>query len=169
MLGGNPVYNAPADLDWAKTQRKAKTVVTSVYYEDETFAVSDWHLPMAQFLESWGDARTADGTVVSIQPLIAPLFGGLTELEVLAQIGGLEKRMPLLRHRSRDVQKASAAKAKKRGRNSCTTVSGEERLSAGPVQFDGSALSRALSGLPRSAPPSADKLGKWFSIAITAW
>jgi len=39
-------------------------------------------------LESWGDARTSDGTLVPIQPLIAPLFGGLTELEVLARVAG---------------------------------------------------------------------------------
>jgi molybdopterin-containing oxidoreductase family iron-sulfur binding subunit len=88
ILGGNPVYNVPADLDWAKTQRKAKTVVRLAYYEDETSPACDWHLPMAHYLESWGDARTSDGTLVPIQPLIAPLFGGLTELEVLARIAG---------------------------------------------------------------------------------
>jgi MoCo/4Fe-4S cofactor protein with predicted Tat translocation signal len=90
VLGGNPAYSAPADLNWASTQRKAKTVVRLGYYEDETFAVCDWHLPQAHYLESWGDARTSDGTLVPIQPLIAPLFGGLTELEVLARIAGLD-------------------------------------------------------------------------------
>jgi molybdopterin-containing oxidoreductase family iron-sulfur binding subunit len=91
VLGGNPVFNAPADLNWAATQRKAKTVVRLGHYEDETFAVSDLHLPAAHFLESWGDVRTADGTVVIVQPLIQPLFGGVTELEVLARIGALAK------------------------------------------------------------------------------
>jgi molybdopterin-containing oxidoreductase family iron-sulfur binding subunit len=88
ILGGNPVYNAPAGLNWADTQRKAKTVVRLGYYEDETFAKSDWHLPLAHYLESWGDALTSDGTLVPIQPLIAPLFGGVTELEVLARMAG---------------------------------------------------------------------------------
>jgi MoCo/4Fe-4S cofactor protein with predicted Tat translocation signal len=88
ILNGNPVYNASADLDWAEAQRKAKTVVRLGYYEDETFALCDWHLPMAHYLESWGDARTTDGMLVPIQPLIAPLFGGLTEIEVLARIAG---------------------------------------------------------------------------------
>jgi len=88
MLGGNPVYSAPADLDWAKTQREAKTVVRLGYYEDETSVDCDWHLPMTHYLESWGDARTSDGTLVPIQPLISPLFGGVTELEVLARILG---------------------------------------------------------------------------------
>ena len=83
ILGGNPVYTAPADLDWAVTQRKAQQVVRLSYYEDETSEKTDLHLPAAHYLESWGDARTRDGSVVAIQPLIAPLFGGLTESEVL--------------------------------------------------------------------------------------
>ena len=94
VLGGNPVYNAPVDLDWAKSQRKAKTVVRLAYYEDETFAACDWHLPAAHYLESWGDARTSDGTLVPVQPLIEPLFGGLTEIEVLARLGGLDATKP---------------------------------------------------------------------------
>ncbi|HEX7469231.1 MAG TPA: TAT-variant-translocated molybdopterin oxidoreductase [Verrucomicrobiae bacterium] len=88
VLGGNPAYNAPVDLNWAATQRKAKTVVRLASYEDETFAATDWSFPAAHYLESWGDARTGDGTIVPIQPLIAPLFGGLSELEVLARIAG---------------------------------------------------------------------------------
>jgi MoCo/4Fe-4S cofactor protein with predicted Tat translocation signal len=83
ILGGNPAYNAPIEL-------KAKRVVRLGYFEDETFAASTWHLPLAHYLESWGDARTADGTLVPIQPLVAPLFGGLTEIEVLARIAGIQ-------------------------------------------------------------------------------
>lgn len=92
--GGNPVYNAPADLNWAATQRKAKTVVRLGYYEDETGAASDWHFPLAHYLESWGDARTSDGTLVPVQPLIAPLFGGLSDLEFLARLAGLTETSP---------------------------------------------------------------------------
>jgi MoCo/4Fe-4S cofactor protein with predicted Tat translocation signal len=88
IIGGNPVYNAPANLNWAVTQRKAKTVVRLGYYEDETFAQTDWHIPAAHYLESWSDAATADGTLVPIQPLIQPLFGGLAELEFLARMAG---------------------------------------------------------------------------------
>jgi molybdopterin-containing oxidoreductase family iron-sulfur binding subunit len=82
------------DLDWAKTQRKAKMVARLAYYEDETFPYCDWHFPAAHFLESWGDARTSDGTLVPVQPLIAPLFGGLTELEALARIAGASVTEP---------------------------------------------------------------------------
>ncbi len=91
ILGGNPVYNAPADLNWAATQRKAKTIVRLGYYEDETGVASDWQFPLAHYLESWGDARTSDGTLVPVQPLIAPLFGGLCDLEFLARLTGLKE------------------------------------------------------------------------------
>ena len=94
ILGPNPAYDAPADLDWAKSQRKAKTVVRLGDYEDETSVDVDWHLPRAHYLESWGDARTGDGTVVPIQPLIEPMFGGMTDIEVLARIGQLPERKP---------------------------------------------------------------------------
>ncbi len=88
IVGGNPVYNAPADLDWRAAQRKAKNVIRLGYCEDETAEVADWTLPLLHFLESWGDARTSDGTLVPVQPLIAPLFRGMTESELLARLAG---------------------------------------------------------------------------------
>ena len=83
ILGGNPVYN----LNWSPKQ-KPNTVVRLGYYEDETAEKSDWNFPATHYLESWGDATTSDGTTVPVQPLIQPLFGGLTELEFLARLAG---------------------------------------------------------------------------------
>ena len=94
ILGGNPAYDAPADLDFTAAVAKAGKVVRLGYYEDETTVVSGYHLTQAHYLESWGDARTADGTLVPVQPLIAPLFDGMTELEVLARIAGLDTVRP---------------------------------------------------------------------------
>jgi molybdopterin-containing oxidoreductase family iron-sulfur binding subunit len=103
LLGGNPVFTAPADLAFGPALGKAKQVVRLGYYEDETFAVvnahhsatqSNWCFPAAHYLESWGDARTTDGSLVPVQPLITPLFGGMTELELLARIGGLNATNP---------------------------------------------------------------------------
>jgi molybdopterin-containing oxidoreductase family iron-sulfur binding subunit len=88
ILGGNPAYNAPVDLDWPSLQKSVSEVVRFGYYVDETSALAGTHVASAHFLESWGDARTFDGTVVPIQPMILPLFGGLTEIEVLALIAG---------------------------------------------------------------------------------
>ena len=90
ILGGNPVYNSNLSL-------KAKTVARLGYYEDETAEKSQWNFPAAHYLESWGDAYTAlidDETHVYTQPLIQPLFGGLTELEFLARIAGESQTNP---------------------------------------------------------------------------
>jgi molybdopterin-containing oxidoreductase family iron-sulfur binding subunit len=100
ILGGNPAYDAPADLNWKQAQAKAKTVVRLGYHEDETAWDADvhpatqWDIAQAHFLEAWGDARTANGTLVPVQPLIDPLFGGVTELEVLGILAGLQKSKP---------------------------------------------------------------------------
>jgi MoCo/4Fe-4S cofactor protein with predicted Tat translocation signal len=97
ILGSNPAYTIPADINLAQTFGQSKgptTIVRLGYYEDETARHCEWHLPMAHYLESWGDALTSDGTLVPVQPLIQPLFGGLTEIEVLARIAGLEKTAP---------------------------------------------------------------------------
>jgi Fe-S-cluster-containing dehydrogenase component len=91
LLGGNPGYDAPADLNWAGSQAKAKTVVRLGSAEDESFPAKGYQIPEAHYLESWGDARTSDGTYVSVQPLIAPLFDGMTAIEVLARILGEKK------------------------------------------------------------------------------
>ena len=90
ILGGNPAYNAPADLGWGELQKKVPQVVRLGYYEDETSVLANIRVAAAHYLESWGDARTFDGTVVPIQPMILPLFGGLTQIEVLATILGIE-------------------------------------------------------------------------------
>ena len=89
VLGGNPAYFLNK-LGAAKPQK----IIRLGYYEDETAAASDWHFPAAHYLESWGDARTSDGTLVPIQPLIQPLFGGVTELEFLARLAGEAKTNP---------------------------------------------------------------------------
>jgi len=81
ILGGNPVYN----LNWSP---KARTVVRLGYYEDETSEKAHWNFPATHYLESWGDATTSNGTVVPVQPLIQPLYDGMTELEFLARIAG---------------------------------------------------------------------------------
>jgi molybdopterin-containing oxidoreductase family iron-sulfur binding subunit len=82
VLGGNPVYDAYADrrLDL----KKVKSVVHLGTAVDETAEQAHWHLPGTHFLEAWGDCRSADGTLSVVQPLIAPLFDGHSEIELLA-------------------------------------------------------------------------------------
>ena len=88
ILGGNPVYTAPVDLDFSGALRKVAWKAYLGLYSDETARQCVWGVPEAHFLESWGDVRAFDGTVSFVQPLIAPLYGGKTALEVIATLGG---------------------------------------------------------------------------------
>ena len=92
VIGGNPVYDAPADLEFAQAMRKAKLAFHLGLYEDETSELCHWHIPAAHFLESWSDARGHDGTVSIVQPLIAPLYDGKTAHELLAALSGQPNR-----------------------------------------------------------------------------
>ncbi|MGA8659325.1 MAG: TAT-variant-translocated molybdopterin oxidoreductase [Chthoniobacterales bacterium] len=86
ILAGNPVYTAPSDLNWAAVQKSVPEVVRLGYYFDETSAFAKWNVPEAHFLESWGDQRAPDGTYLPIQPMILPLFGGLSQLDILSHL-----------------------------------------------------------------------------------
>ena len=89
ILGGNPVYDAPADVDFTAALGKVSaTTVHLSLYDNETSHACTWHLPRAHFLEGWSDARGPDGTVSVVQPLIAPLYGGKTPIEVLGLVLG---------------------------------------------------------------------------------
>jgi MoCo/4Fe-4S cofactor protein with predicted Tat translocation signal len=91
ILNGNPAYNAPADLEFGALLKSVPDVIRYGYYNDETSALSGTHLAATHYLESWGDARTADGTIVPVQPMIMPLFNGLMEVELLARLAGEAK------------------------------------------------------------------------------
>ncbi|HEX4949199.1 MAG TPA: TAT-variant-translocated molybdopterin oxidoreductase, partial [Blastocatellia bacterium] len=86
ILGGNPVYNAPADLKFRDALKQVKNKIHVGFYQDETAVECDWHVNEAHYLECWGDGRAYDGTASIQQPLIAPLFNGKSAIEVLAAV-----------------------------------------------------------------------------------
>ena len=86
IVGGNPVFNAPADLDFATKIQKARLRVRLGLHDDETSEFCQWHIPQAHELEMWGDARAFDGTASIIQPLILPLYAGKSPSEFLAAL-----------------------------------------------------------------------------------
>jgi molybdopterin-containing oxidoreductase family iron-sulfur binding subunit len=88
LLGNNPVYDAPSDLRFAEAMSHARIVVHAGLYRDETAALATWHLPLAHPLEAWGDGRAHDGTLSVAQPIIEPLHGGRSALEILALLIG---------------------------------------------------------------------------------
>ncbi len=74
VLGGNPVYQAPADVPFADALKKAGRILRHGTHYDETSRYAHWNLPAAHFLEAWSDERAFDGTLSIAQPLIAPLY-----------------------------------------------------------------------------------------------
>jgi molybdopterin-containing oxidoreductase family iron-sulfur binding subunit len=92
ILGANPVFTSPADLEFAKHLLTVDLRVHLGLYEDETAELCHWHLPEAHYLESWGDTRAYDGTVSIIQPLIAPLYNGKSVYELVAVLQGRPDR-----------------------------------------------------------------------------
>jgi MoCo/4Fe-4S cofactor protein with predicted Tat translocation signal len=90
VLGGNPAYDAPADLNFAEVLKTSKIPLRVHHglYQNETAELCQWHVNATHELEAWGDARAYDGTVSIIQPLIAPLYGGKSALEFVALLSG---------------------------------------------------------------------------------
>ena len=88
VLGANPVFDAPGELEFGAAMSKVATTVHAGLYEDETRGLSSWHIPLAHYLEGWGDCRGFDGTVGLQQPLIEPLFDGKTEAEIVSGLLG---------------------------------------------------------------------------------
>jgi anaerobic selenocysteine-containing dehydrogenase len=90
ILGGNPVYDTPADLDFANILKNGKIPlrVHLGLYQNETAELCQWHVNQAHELEAWGDARAYDGAVSIVQPLIAPLYNGKSALEFVALLPG---------------------------------------------------------------------------------
>ncbi|APR76321.1 Molybdopterin oxidoreductase, iron-sulfur binding subunit protein [Minicystis rosea] len=90
IVGNNPVYSAPVDLDLGRRIRSVATVLYLGSHEDETAAVADWFVPAAHPLESWGDATAYDGTTSLLQPLIKPMRGGRSAVEILSLFAGVD-------------------------------------------------------------------------------
>ena len=103
VLGGNPVFDAPADLEFAAAMEKVPHSIALGHGVDETSSKAEWHVPRAHYLESWGDARAVGGMLSVVQPLILPLFGGRT---CAGSVGADRRRQgsSRLRHRARHVE-----------------------------------------------------------------
>ncbi|HPA16546.1 MAG TPA: TAT-variant-translocated molybdopterin oxidoreductase [Verrucomicrobiae bacterium] len=88
VLGANPAHTAPADLNFGQLLKQVKTVVHHGLHYDETAEAAHWHIPAAHYLESWGDTIAPDHSHCSIQPMILPLFGGWSQIQLLAALAG---------------------------------------------------------------------------------
>jgi len=91
IMGGNPVYDAPADLGFADALKTSNISLRIHHglYQNETSEFCHWHINEAHSLEAWGDARAYDGTVSIIQPLIAPIYSGKSAHELVSALSGV--------------------------------------------------------------------------------
>ena len=88
VLGGNPAFDAPSELDFATALEALPFSIHLSYYNNETSKACKWHVNAAHWLEAWNDGQSADGTTCIGQPLIEALFGGLSSSEFLAILAG---------------------------------------------------------------------------------
>ena len=154
ILGGNPVYTAPADLDVRRgAGRRSALRVHLGLYDDETAQLCHWHVPEAHYLESWGDARAFDGTVSIVQPLIAPLYGGKTAHELLGRCSATGRTPPATTSSASTGSGQLAGGGLRAGLAdaSCTTASCRtRRCRRSAVAVDGGAAQAARAMLPTS-------------------
>ena len=88
----NPVFTAPADWKFGEALQKVAWRAHSGLFHDETAALCQWHVPGTHFLEMWSDARSIDGTVSIVQPLIQPMYGGKSPHEIIATLSERAER-----------------------------------------------------------------------------
>ncbi|MFC5051222.1 TAT-variant-translocated molybdopterin oxidoreductase [Rubritalea spongiae] len=82
LTPANPVLE---NASIAAALDKVKTVQLGLRV-NATANAADLHIPAAHYLESWSDSYTSSGVYTIVQPMILPLYGGVSELELLSAI-----------------------------------------------------------------------------------
>lgn len=88
VIGANPAYNAPNDIAFADLIKNIPLSIHHGLHVDETASLATWHIPATHYLEHFSDGRASDGTVTMIQPLVNPLYDGVSEHELVAILAG---------------------------------------------------------------------------------
>jgi molybdopterin-containing oxidoreductase family iron-sulfur binding subunit len=90
VLGANPVYASPGDVDFAKLYAKVPLRVHAGLHANETAHISNWHLPLPHALEDWSDARSPDGLATILQPVVRPMYDSRSLHEIIAALTSAE-------------------------------------------------------------------------------
>jgi molybdopterin-containing oxidoreductase family iron-sulfur binding subunit len=147
IVGGNPAYDAPADLKFAEALANVPFTAHLTQQDNETSAKCKWLAPASHSLECWGDARSFDGTYAIQQPLIAPLRDTRSELEVLAAVAGdARSAMKLVRETFAAITGTDTDKAWKKALRDGVAVSTQTTAVTTPVLRD--SVAAALEKLP---------------------
>jgi hypothetical protein len=127
IIGGNPAFNSPVELGMGDRLKKAKLRIRLGLYNDETSQVCQWQVPETHFLETWGDARAFDGTVTIQQPLIAPLYGGRSPMQLLQSFTNSPRKLLTTSSKAIGTASTPAPISKPGGERPSTTDSCPER------------------------------------------
>ena len=89
VMGANPVYEAPADLGFEDAYKKIALRVHHGLYQDETGSAVALAHQRARIISSSGAmcARSTERCTIQ-QPLIAPLYNGKSQYELLSALNG---------------------------------------------------------------------------------
>jgi MoCo/4Fe-4S cofactor protein with predicted Tat translocation signal len=142
IVDANPVYAAPADLDFAVLFRRAALRIHLGLHVDETAALSDWHLPLPHALEDWSDARAVDGRATIIQPLVEPLYDSRSTHSLIAGLTDDSPPPP------RDIVRATWQETLGGGGDAAWREALRRGILAEPER-------PALAVSPRAVPPAA--------------
>ena len=173
ILGeANPVLSAPADFKFAEAMSKVAVRVHSGLFFDETATLSHWHVPAAHYLEAWSDARSFDGTVSIVQPLIQPLYAGKSAHELVATLSDRPERNGY--DVVREYWSASEA-ASRSGETSPkpapAAIAGAGGMAAAPVAASAAAPATAAAALavaPTAASEFEKNWRKWLHDGFMA-
>ncbi len=162
ILGGNPAFDAPADLGFADLLADVPLSVHLSLYDDETSRRCTWHIPGAHSFEAWGDGAAWDGTRTLRQPMIEPLYEGRSDIEVLSLLSGSGKKTGYELVRETLSAMSSTADFESFWRRAVHDglVEGSKEPAVAP-RPDPSALANAVDGLRNELevdPPNADRL-----------
>jgi molybdopterin-containing oxidoreductase family iron-sulfur binding subunit len=166
IVGGNPVYNTPADLKLDQARMfKTRLRVHLSQYRDETSRLCHWHIPESHYLEAWSDTRTYDGTVSIVQPLIEPLYQSKSAHELLAVFTPQYDQKPY--DIIREFWRAGGTSKQQSANSNQQTANGNGQTAAGsrPAAANAPAVS---GGQPAAAPVvgSAGDFDGWWRKAV---
>lgn len=89
LTPSNILFDAPDAASFGKSVRDRKVALIHLGGAlNLTARKAGLHLPAAHYLESWGDVRAADGTYSVVQPMIQPLYDGVSDIEVVLALLG---------------------------------------------------------------------------------
>ncbi len=75
---GDFLFDAPANVKAADLLNEVETTIHVGVNQNLTARAADWHVPSTHYLESWSDNVTLSGKYSVQQPMINPLWGGVS-------------------------------------------------------------------------------------------